>query len=203
MVEEVPLRERADRDLMAQHCAGDPEAFGELFRRHRDRMWAVALRTTGNREVASDCLQEAFIAAFRRADSYRGDAAVTTWLHRIVVNSALMRLRSRRSRPEVSIEALLPSFREDGHHLEPPTAWEEGAPEQLLAKERGALVRAAIESLPDTHREVLLLRDIEGLSTEATARLLDVTTNAVKIRLHRARLALRTLLDRHFQGSSS
>ena len=83
----LPLREQDDRALLRAHVEGDPDAFGELFRRHRDRMWAVALRTTRNRELASDCVQDAFISAFRRAGSYRGDAAVTTWLHRIVVNA--------------------------------------------------------------------------------------------------------------------
>ena len=88
----------ADRDLLAAHVAGDPAAFGVLFARHRDRMWAVALRTTGDPEDAADALQEAMIAAFRRAESYRGDAAVTTWLHRIVVNACLDRLRRRKVR---------------------------------------------------------------------------------------------------------
>ncbi len=113
VADDLPLQERTDRDLMAQHCAGDPEAFGEIFRRHRDRMWALALRTTGNRELASDCLQDAFISAFRRADSYRGEAAVTTWLHRIVVNACLDRLR--RDRPTTVLpERELPD-RTDAH----------------------------------------------------------------------------------------
>ena len=88
--------DRTDAELLAAHCAGDPDAFGELFRRHRDRMWAVALRTCGDREIAADAVQDGFLAAFRRADSFRGDAAVTTWLHRIVVNACLDRLRRRR-----------------------------------------------------------------------------------------------------------
>ena len=87
-----------DRALLRAHLDGDPEAFGTLFARHRDRLWAVALRTTGDREEAADALQDALIAAFRRADSYRGDAAVTTWLHRIVVNACLDRLRRRQVR---------------------------------------------------------------------------------------------------------
>src|ERR1700712_3698669 len=87
-----------DAALIEAHLAGDPDAFGELFSRHRDRLWAVALRTTGNPEDAADALQDALISAFRRADSYRGDAAVTTWLHRIVVNASLDRLRRRKVR---------------------------------------------------------------------------------------------------------
>ncbi len=87
-----------DRALLRAHVAGDPDAFGTLFGRHRDRLWAVALRTTGDPEDAADALQEAMIAAFRRAESFRGDAAVTTWLHRIVVNACLDRLRRRKVR---------------------------------------------------------------------------------------------------------
>ena len=182
MVEDVPLRERADRDLMAQHCAGDPEAFGELFRRHRDRMWAVALRTTGNREVAADCVQEAFIAAFRRADSYRGDAAVTTWLHRIVVNACLDRLR--RTRPTTSL------------------------PEQDLPDRRDAQgqvdtrldVREALARLPEGQRLALVLVDMHGLSVAEAAAVLEVAEGTVKSRCARGRAALASLLGPSVTG---
>ena len=111
------LSELPDRDLLAAHCAGDADAFGELFRRHRDRMWAVALRTTRDRELAADAVQEAFLAAYRRADSFRGEAAVTTWLHRIVVNACLDRLRrdqaDRRSCPTPTSSVLADSH---DHH---------------------------------------------------------------------------------------
>jgi RNA polymerase sigma-70 factor (ECF subfamily) len=182
MVEEVPLRERADRDLMAQHCAGDPEAFGELFRRHRDRMWAVALRTTGNREVASDCLQEAFIAAFRRADSYRGDAAVTTWLHRIVVNACLDRLR--RDRPTTPLpEHDLP----DRHDAE-------GQVDTRLD------VREALARLPEGQRLALVLVDMHGLSVAEAALVLEVAEGTVKSRCARGRAALAELLGPSVTG---
>lgn len=96
-----PVADLSDRDLLALHVAGDDQAFGELFRRHKDRMWAVALRTVRDPELAADCVQDGFIAAFRRADSFRGEAAVTTWLHRIVVNACLDRLRRRRPTAEL------------------------------------------------------------------------------------------------------
>src|ERR671922_3024376 len=92
----------ADAELLRRHVAGDPDAFGELFRRHRDRLWAVALRTLHDPDDAADALQEAMISAFRRAAEFRGEAAVTTWLHRIVVNAALDRLRRRAARPALS-----------------------------------------------------------------------------------------------------
>ena len=97
------MSEQTDAELLAAHCAGDPDAFSEIVRRHRDRLWAVALRTTGNPEEASDALQDALISAYRRADSFRGDSAVTTWLHRIVVNASLDRLRRRAVRTWVPL----------------------------------------------------------------------------------------------------
>src|SRR6476619_2228606 len=96
-------REDSDVALVEAHLAGDAEAFGELFRRHRDRLWAVALRTTGDPEDAADALQEALISAFRRAGSFRGDAQVTTWMHRIVVNACLDRMRRRRTHATESL----------------------------------------------------------------------------------------------------
>ena len=90
--------ERTDAELLQAHVDGDAEAFGVLFRRHRDRLWAVALRTMGNPEDAADGLQDGMIAAYRRAGSFRGDAAVTTWLHRVVVNACLDRLRAAKVR---------------------------------------------------------------------------------------------------------
>src|SRR5580704_5046450 len=89
----------SDQELLRRHVAGDCDAFGELFRRHRDRLWAVALRTVCDPDEAADALQDAMVSAFRRAGDFRGDSAVTTWLHRIVVNASLDRLRRRAARP--------------------------------------------------------------------------------------------------------
>jgi RNA polymerase sigma-70 factor (ECF subfamily) len=183
VADHLPLQERTDRDLMAQHCAGDPEAFGEIFRRHRDRMWALALRTTGNRELASDCLQDAFISAFRRADSYRGEAAVTTWLHRIVVNACLDRLR--RDRPTVGLpERELPD-RTDAH----------GQVETRLD------VREALARLPEGQRMALVLVDMHGLSVAEAAAILEVAEGTVKSRCARGRSALAVMLGPSVPGA--
>ncbi len=89
----------SDADLLAQHIAGDRHAFSEIVKRHRDRMWAVALRTLGDPDEAADAVQDAFVSAYRKAESFRGEAAVTTWLHRIVVNACLDRMRRKSVRP--------------------------------------------------------------------------------------------------------
>jgi RNA polymerase sigma-70 factor (ECF subfamily) len=184
VAEEPTLQERTDRDLMARHCAGDADAFGEIFRRHRDRMWAVALRTTGNRELAADCVQEAFIAAFRRAQSYRGDAAVTTWLHRIVVNACLDRLR--RDRPTLSLPARELADSRDAH----------GQVDTRLA------VRAALDRLPEGQRLALVLVDMHGLSVLDAAKVLEVAEGTVKSRCARGRAALAVLLGPTVTGEA-
>jgi len=183
-------------DLVARLRAGDDAAYAELVRTQGGRMFAVARRLLRSDDDAADAVQEAFVSAFRAIASFEGGARLSTWLHRIVVNAALMKLRTRARRPEVSIEELLPKFFEDGHHVDEPAEWRN--PVQLDALQRQetrALVREQIDQLPADYRTVLLLRDIEGLDTKETAEVLGVTPNAAKIRLHRARLALRTLLD--------
>jgi len=172
----LPLRERDDRDLLRAHVAGDPDAFGELFRRHRDRMWAVALRTTRNRELASDCVQDAFISAFRRAESYRGDAAVTTWLHRIVVNACLDRLR--RDKPTSELPEYELSDKRDA----------EGSVDTRLD------VREALDRLPEGQRMALILVDMHGLSVAEAAAVLEVAEGTVKSRCSRGRDAMAELL---------
>jgi RNA polymerase sigma-70 factor (ECF subfamily) len=168
--------ERDDRALVRAHVEGDPDAFGELFRRHRDRMWAVAVRTTGNRELAADCVQDAFISAFRRADSYRGDAAVTTWLHRIVVNACLDRLRKERPTSELPEHEL--SDRHDDH----------------AAVEARLDVHQALARLPEGQRLALVLVDMHGMSVAEAAAVLEVAEGTVKSRCSRGREALAALL---------
>ena len=184
-----------EQKLVEQLRAGNEAAYEQLVRIHGGRLLAVAQRYLRNEDDARDAVQEAFLAAFRSIDRFREGARVSTWLHRIVVNAALMKLRSRRRKPEESIDDLLPGFLPDGHQENPAVRWRE-MPDAAL--ERGEIrrrVRDAIGQLPESYRIVLLLRDIEELDTEETAAALEMSTNAVKTRLHRARQALRTLLD--------
>jgi RNA polymerase sigma-70 factor, ECF subfamily len=182
-----------DRTLIDALKAGDEEAFERLVREHAGRLLAVARRLLRDPRDAEEVVQEAFTSAFRSLKTFRAECRLSTWLHRIVVNQALMRLRARRRRPEVALDRLLPVFAPDGHRLA-QTA--EPSPElALTSSETRRMVRAAIDQLPDAYRTVLLLRDIEEMDNQAVAAQLGITPNAAKIRLHRARQALVTLLD--------
>ncbi len=191
--------ESSERALLAALRAGDDRAYERLVTEHGGRMLAVARRMLRNDEEARDALQEAFLLAFRGLARFEGHSRLSTWLHRIVVNAALMRMRSRRAHPEESIEPLLPTFLEDGHSSHSYTDWSERADRQVERAEVCALVRATIDRLPETYRTVLVLRDIEELDTSEVAEMLGVSANAVKIRLHRARQALREQLDPHLR----
>ncbi len=182
--------------LVERLKAGDDVAFEVMVREYAPRLLAVARRLLNNNEDdAQDALQDAFLSAARKIHTFNADSRLSTWLHRVTVNAALMKLRTRRRRPEVSIDALLPRYAEDGHPIDPPAPWDLAPDLPLHNAEVAAAVRAAIDELPDAYRTVLLLRDIEGLDTAETAEALGDTENAVKTRLHRARQALRTLLE--------
>jgi RNA polymerase sigma-70 factor (ECF subfamily) len=178
-----------DGELLAAHRAGDPDAFGVLFTRHRDRLWAVALRTTGNPEDAADALQEAMISAFRRADSFRGDALVTTWLHRVVVNASLDRLRRNKVRAAQPLPDDLEEYAGRGAVL--ATADAHADPEsRVLESDRRGTVLAALEQLPPDQKAALVLVDMEGYPVEEVARMLDCPTGTVKSRCARGRARL-------------
>jgi RNA polymerase sigma-70 factor (ECF subfamily) len=188
--------------IVAALRAGEEWAFEAMIRLYGARLLAVARRMCGNDEDARDVLQSAYLSAFRSLYAFAGAAQLSTWLHRIVVNAALMRLRSKRRKPEDSIESLLPTFQEDGHHVAQFSDWAMPADRLLEREDVRVTVRACIAQLPGTYREVLMLRDIEELSTHDVATLLHVTPNAVKVRLHRARQALSTLLRRELGGEA-
>lgn len=185
---------RFEARLVERMRAGEEEAYEVLVRQFGGRLLAVARRILPAEDDARDALQEAYIQAFRAIDRFRGDCGLGTWLHRIVVNAALLKLRSKKRRREVDLEALLPAFDEGGRRLEPQAPEQEAGVDTLCREETRAQVRERIAQLPAAYREVILLRDLEGLDTAAAAKVLGITSNAVKIRLHRARLALAELM---------
>ena len=196
-----PAALAAEDTLVARLRAGEEGAFEELVRSHGGRMLSVARRLLRDPDDAQDAVQDAFLSAFRSLDKFEGSARLSTWLHRIVVNAALMKLRTRRRKPETSIEDLLPRFLEDGHPAQPAVEWKLPADQALERTQLLDLVRRRIDELPETYRIVLLLRDVEDLDTAETAEVLGIAPNAVKTRLHRARQALRTLLDGDLRGA--
>jgi len=185
--------------LLARMQAGDDDAFETCARTFCGQMLLVARRILRNEEDANDAVQDAFLSAFKGISQFKGQARLATWLHRIVVNAALSRLRRLQRRPEGSIEDLLPHFGDGEHQRDPPVPWQ-ATPETIVEnRETRDLVQRCISQLPENYRIVLLFRDIEGIGTEETAEIIGTSTAVVKTRLHRARQALRTLLDPHFR----
>ncbi len=187
-------RQDDETELLAALKANEARAYEFMVREYSGRLLAVIRGILRNEEDARECLQEAFLQAFRAIERFEGRAKLSSWLHRIAVNAALMRLRSRKRKAEASIDDLLPQF--DGNEGRIDPAWQpprEEAP-PLEAQDRKEIIHEAIAQLPENYRNVILLRDIQELSTDETAAALDLTPGAVKVRLHRARAALRVLL---------
>ncbi len=176
-----PTDDRSDRELMTAHVEGDHGAFGVLFDRHRDRLWAVALRTTGDTEDAADGLQEAMISAYRNAASFRGDSAVTTWLHRIVVNACLDRLRRKAARPSVPLPEEDIDF--GSGILADPT-------DELGNRELWIEIERALATLSPDQRAAVVLVDIQGYSVDDAAAVLGCPPGTVKSRCARGRAKL-------------
>ena len=187
-----PSAAPSDAELLQAHVDGDPKAFGELVERHRDRMWAVALRTMRNNEDAADALQDAYVSAFRRAASFRGDAAVTTWLHRVVVNACLDRIRRNKVRAAVALPDDVDRVAElgavDDRH------------DALEIQEPRREVSAALGELSADQRAALVLVDMEGYSVEEAATMLGCAPGTVKSRCSRGRAKLAPLLG-HLRGA--
>jgi len=176
----------SDAELLARHVSGDPDAFGELFARHRDRMWAVAVRALSDPEEAADALQDAMLAAFRSAGSFRGDSAVTTWLHRIVVNAALDRTRRRAARPTTACqdEEALDALATGSQSLAGPSDSTDTAID----------VRGALQQLVPEQQSALVLVDMLGYPVADAAQVLGVPEGTLKSRAARGRARLRSRL---------
>ncbi|MGW2155556.1 RNA polymerase sigma factor SigM [Nonomuraea sp. NPDC001699] len=178
-----------DAELLTAHINGDPHAFSEIVKRHRDRMWAVALRTLGDPDEAADAVQDAFVSAYRKAASFRGEAAVTTWLHRIVVNACLDRMRRKSVRP-VADDELIEAAERDSP-----------LPDQTVEREVSMEVSAALKLLPTDQRAALVLVDMMGYSVEDAAQVLEVPSGTVKSRCARGRAKLAPILS-HLRNRS-
>ena len=186
--------ERTDADLLAAHVAGDPDAFGVLFARHRDRLWAVALRTMGNPEDAADGLQDGLVAAFRRAGSFRGEAAVTTWLHRVVVNACLDRIRAAKVRRAEPLPDDLDEYGDRGSAGRPRPPVTDPADQAVVPRSGAGRCSPRWPTLPAEQRAALVLVDMEGYPVAEAAAMLDCAVGTVKSRCSRGRARLAELL---------
>lgn len=204
---ELPATPSADESaFLARLRSADPvtqsTAYEELVRDNIDRMIVVARRIVRDEAEAQDAVQDAFVSVFNAIGSFDGRSLLSTWMHRITVNAALMRLRSRKRANERNIENLLPVFDESGHRAEHAPNFDDVKDRSEIDPKMAQRVRDAINELPDDHRTILILRDIEELSTKEAAAVLDITPDAAKQRLHRARLALMKLIESSMEGVS-
>lgn len=194
----------SDDQLVVLAGRGDGSAFRALVERHQEKVYALALHLLRDPADAEEVVQETFLAALEKLPTFRGDAAFSTWLHRVAANAALMRLRRRRRSPdgpaELPLEELLPRFDDAGRvDSGPYHDWSKRADEQLSDREIRSAVEAAVQNLPEDYRIVFLLRDVEGFSSEEMAELLGISVAAAKSRLHRARLVLRARLSTYLE----
>ncbi|MCA9187983.1 MAG: sigma-70 family RNA polymerase sigma factor [Planctomycetales bacterium] len=182
------------RELLGRLRDGDDDAYERVVREFGPPLLAVARRLLSVEQDAQDAVQDAFLSAFRKIDDFQGQSQLATWLHRITVNACLMKLRKQRRRKELSIEELLSrsAMSQSGG---PSPAWSITYDDAVENNDLKRIVREHIDQLPQPYREVLLLRDIEQLTTEEAADVLEISPGAVKTRLHRARQALKLLLD--------
>ena len=189
-------RELSDTEQVASFREGNTKAFRELVRRYQGKAYALALRLTGNEADAQEVLQDTFLSVYRKFDTFRGDAAFSSWLYRITANAALMKVRSRGQRKDISLDDA--GTDENEHHLE-LRDWSDDAERLVMNRDAAQKIAKAIDQLPEKYRVVFLLREVEELSTQEVAEALGLSTPTVKTRLHRARLFLRGLLGKTLQ----
>ncbi|MGQ0508414.1 MAG: RNA polymerase sigma factor [Myxococcaceae bacterium] len=188
-----------EQRLLGRAQAGDIAAFERLVELHRDRVFALALRMTRSEQDAAEITQDTFLSAYQNLESFRGDAAFGSWVHRIAANNALMKLRHQRVVKAAEAEIQGPEFNERGSLAEyPQQDWSRRADEKALDAELGKAIEQATERLPEGYREVFLLKDVDGLSYEEIAEITGDSVPAIKSRLHRARLALREAIDEFY-----
>jgi RNA polymerase sigma-70 factor (ECF subfamily) len=200
----VPLAKMSDETLVERARGKNEAAFEELVSRYEDKLYRLAMRFVRNETDAQEILQDAFLSAWRNLPTFEGRAQFGSWMYRVTVNAALMLLRSRNRHPEVTVDdveptALNDAVAESGQTMRGSSDWSVRADEQLQSAEMRKHIQASVDALPDGLRTVFLLRDVEELSTEDTAEMLGLSVPAVKTRLHRARLALRTAIGRYFE----
>jgi RNA polymerase sigma-70 factor (ECF subfamily) len=189
----------SDEELVARARAKDFAAFEQLLDRYEDKIFRLAYRFVRNETEAKEVLQDTFLSIWRKLDTFKGDSQFGSWLYRVAANTALMRLRAQRRHPEVSTEELPIGYLDNyGQLPSPGENWAKRPDDELQSDELRRHIQSAVDALPEIYRTVFLLRDVEGLSTEETGEILDISVPTVKTRLHRARIALRDNISTYF-----
>ena len=197
--EDKETEESLVRDLQN----GNLEAYDKIAEIYQKKIYGLSFNLTRNQMDAQDVTQEVLLTLFRKINMFQGKSAFSSWVYRITVNASYMRLRSKKKEPNVSIDELMPSFNSAGFQQEKIQDWSENTESLLFTKETRDVINKAVDLLPEKEKVVFLLRDVEGLSSEKTGEILDLTVPAVKSRLHRARLFLRKKLSAYFEEFSS
>jgi RNA polymerase sigma-70 factor (ECF subfamily) len=197
----TPEGKQSDLALVARLQAGDRSVFREIVRRHQEKVYRLALRLTRDEARAQDAMQDAFLQVFRKIGQFQEQSAFTTWLYRITVNAALMRIRSEKRHQEASLDDVSPRYSETGEIAEAVDDWSTAVDDDAGNRELALHASRAVDALPEGYRSVFLLRELEELSTEEVAQILELTVPTVKTRLHRARLALRKALADRVRGT--
>ena len=186
-----------DMRLVGLALEGDYDAFTQIVTRYQDKAYRLAWSMVKNDDLAADVVQDAFLNVYRKLDSFKGDSRFSSWIYRVIVNAALMKLRKKRRRSEVALEALGPTFLDDGHHASTVSQWSVRGDKAALNKELREQIVAAVDELEPKYQTVFLLREVEGLTLSEIGDIMDLSVPAVKSRLHRARLFLRASLERY------
>jgi RNA polymerase sigma-70 factor (ECF subfamily) len=190
---------RREAGLLVEIRRGSPAAVEELFDRYHAKVFSLAKSILKNDSDAEEAAQDVFLTVVRKAELFRGQSALYSWIYRICVNTCLMRVRRQRRNGTVPIEDYMPVFTKDGKHANPAGDWSREVERRMLQKELGMMIEKYTDSLPEKYRSVFVLCDVQGFTYEETARIMELSIPAVKSRLHRTRLFLRERLGRYLQ----
>jgi RNA polymerase sigma-70 factor, ECF subfamily len=192
-----------DAALLSRLRLGEPAAVEALFDRYHGKVYGLALSILKNKSDTEEAVQDIFLTVLRKADQFQGNSALSSWIYRICVNACLVRLRKSRRTETVPIDEYLPVFTKEGVHAGPVQGWTSEVERRMLDKELGQVIKRFTDEISEKYRVVFLLSDVEGLSNEETAQVLDLTVSAVKSRLHRTRLYLRERLSRYLRDGDA
>jgi len=196
----MTTNQKAEEEILAQKLIkGDVDAFDRFVEIYQKKIYALAYNMTHNQMDAQDVTQEVFLTIFRKAHTFQGKSAFSSWVYRVALNAVYMKLRSKKKDQSISVEDAFPSFNGAGYHQEVIRDWSESAESLMFSNETKNVIQSAVDQLPEKEKIAFLLRDVEGLSTEEAAEALDLSISAVKSRLHRARLILRKKLSGYFE----